>query len=110
VACPVLHRIALAVVSGGCGIRVAGSFAKQGCDQDILGSLDSRVGMGTCCPQPGEFTSDRFRYLHYTGSVHLQYRGVEEEADLWKSTSVTRRLSSPAEVPSSPGGPRPWPC
>src|SRR5215212_8700539 len=91
-------------------MRVAGPFAKQGCDQDILGSLDSRVGMGTCCPQPGEFSSDGFRHLHYTGSVHIQYRGAEEEADPWKSASVTRRPYGPAEVPSSPGGPRRSPC
>jgi Peptidase propeptide and YPEB domain len=65
---------------------------------------------GNSCPQPGEFTSDDFPHLHYTGSVHIQYRGAEQEADPWKSANVTRRPSSPAEAPSSPGGPRRSPC
>jgi hypothetical protein len=60
----VLHRIAfpvvVKVVSGVRGSHVTGSFA-----------LDTRVGMGTGCPQPVEFTLDYFRHLHHSGSVHI---------------------------------------
>ena len=38
------------VVSRVGGSRLAGSFVNQICDEDILGSLDARVGMQTGCP------------------------------------------------------------
>ena len=41
-----------------------GSFANQIRDRDILGTLDARVGIGTGCLQPVEFTLDYFRHLH----------------------------------------------
>jgi hypothetical protein len=42
---------------------VAGYFASQVRAQDIVGSLDARVGMETGCPQPVEFALDFFRHL-----------------------------------------------
>ena len=44
------------MVSGGRGLRFAGSFA-----------LDVAVGIRTGCPQPGKFTLGCFRQLHYSG-------------------------------------------
>ena len=47
--------------------RVAGPTANQVRAKDILGALDARVAMERGCSQQGEFMSDGFRHLHYTG-------------------------------------------
>ena len=47
--------------------RVAGPLANQIHDQDILVALDPCLARGTDYSQPGEFTPDGFRHLHYTG-------------------------------------------
>jgi Sulfotransferase domain len=98
--CRVLHRIAFPVVSKWC--QECANYASPVPSQARVGTrifsaFDPQVVMGTCCPQPGEFTSLN-RLLSCEVPRRIVPRGPRRCNHPARGASPTERRSTVLEV------------